>query len=359
MSPASVIESQLVFTAADPGWRLRLVQLECDDAIAGVRRFRRSSKGWVLTIPRPALQRVEYRYLLTAADGTTAVVLDPGNNERVATAFGDRSVVLMPGYQRPAWLRASGSRLPVHRLVDEFAGMLVATEQVGGLPVEVWSPAGLANDEPAPLLVVHDGPEMVTLAALDMYASEMVSSAVLPAFRMMLCRPVRRDEWYAANDSYLAAELVAINEVTQRYATHLDRIVVMGASLGGLTALLLAMGDGFDFAGVLCQSGSFFQPDLDPQESSYPWFGRIVDSVRAIPELAARRRPLPIALSCGALEENAANNHAMAERLRAAGHDVRYLEVADLHNYTAWRDSWDPALTDLLRDCWLRGRRLQ
>jgi len=26
--------------------------------------------------------------------------------------------------------------------------------------------------------------------------------------------------------------------------------------------------------------------------------------------------------------------------------------VPDLHNYTAWRDSLDPALTDLLRKCW-------
>jgi enterochelin esterase-like enzyme len=234
--------------------------------------------------------------------------------------------------------------------------MLVATEQVGGLPVEVWSPAGLANDEPAPLLVVHDGPEMVTLASLDVYVSEMVSSAVLPPFRMMLCRPVRRDEWYAANDRYLAAELVALSKVTERYATPPDRIVVMGASPGGLTALLLALGDLFDFAGVFCQSGSLFESDLDPQESSYPWFGRIVDHVRAIPASAARKRSLPVAFTCGALEENAANNRAMADRLRAAGHDVRYLEVADLHNYTAWRDAWDPALTDLLRDCWLRGR---
>jgi hypothetical protein len=26
--------------------------------------------------------------------------------------------------------------------------------------------------------------------------------------------------------------------------------------------------------------------------------------------------------------------------------------VHDLHNYTAWRDSLDPALTDLLRSVW-------
>jgi len=31
---------------------------------------------------------------------------------------------------------------------------------------------------------------------------------------------------------------------------------------------------------------------------------------------------------------------------------VVFSRVPDLHNYTAWRDSLDPALTDLLRKCW-------
>jgi enterochelin esterase family protein len=355
MSPASVIESRLVFTAADPDRDLRLVQLECDEAISGTRRFRRTRDGWILAIPRPALQRVEYQYLLVSGEGTTAVMPDPGSRDRVATAFGERSVVLMPGYRRPAW--SSGTGAPGRRpgtAGGTRAEMVVSAEPLGSLPVEVWSPPGLPDDKPAPLLVVHDGPEMVTLAALDVYASAMVSGGVLPPFRMMLCTPVHRDEWYAANDAYLAAELVALDHVAHRYATRLDQVVAMGASLGGLTSLLLAMGDGFDFAGALCQSGSFFKSDLDPQESSYPWFEQIVERVRTLPLAAAGKAPRPVALSCGVLEENAANNRAMADRLRAAGHDVRYLEVADLHNYTAWRDAWDPLLTDLLRDCWLR-----
>ena len=34
------------------------------------------------------------------------------------------------------------------------------------------------------------------------------------------------------------------------------------------------------------------------------------------------------------------------------GHQVTYAEVADLHNYTAWRDALDPHLTQVLRDVW-------
>ena len=42
----------------------------------------------------------------------------------------------------------------------------------------------------------------------------------------------------------------------------------------------------------------------------------------------------------------------MAAALRRAGHHVTHSEVADLHNYTAWRDSLDPHLTEVLRDLW-------
>jgi enterochelin esterase family protein len=52
------------------------------------------------------------------------------------------------------------------------------------------------------------------------------------------------------------------------------------------------------------------------------------------------------------MEENFANNQAMAASLTSQGHDVRFRAVADLHNYTAWRDSLDPTVTKLLRSVW-------
>jgi enterochelin esterase-like enzyme len=47
-----------------------------------------------------------------------------------------------------------------------------------------------------------------------------------------------------------------------------------------------------------------------------------------------------------------ANNRDMAAALRRAGHTVELTEVADLHNYTAWRDALDPGLTHVLRTVW-------
>jgi enterochelin esterase-like enzyme len=43
------------------------------------------------------------------------------------------------------------------------------------------------------------------------------------------------------------------------------------------------------------------------------------------------------------------NNRLMAQGLRAGGYPVAWHEVPDMHNYTAWRDAFDPYLTRLLR----------
>ena len=126
----------------------------------------------------------------------------------------------------------------------------------------------------------------------------------------------------------------------------------MGASLGGLSALLTALAARPTFAGVVSQSGSFFSRDLDEQESTYPYFDRVVAAVDTIGIGHRSPQPLQIGMTCGALEENLANNERMAEVLTRLGHQVSFRPVADLHNYTGWRDSLDPTLTEVLRAVW-------
>ena len=43
-----------------------------------------------------------------------------------------------------------------------------------------------------------------------------------------------------------------------------------------------------------------------------------------------------------------ANNRLMTQVLRADGYPANLHEVPDMHNYTAWRDAFDPHLTRLL-----------
>ncbi len=59
--------------------------------------------------------------------------------------------------------------------------------------------------------------------------------------------------------------------------------------------------------------------------------------------------PVPVVLTCGETEENAANNRRMLALLASAGYPASLHELTDLHNYAAWRDALDPFLTGLLR----------
>jgi enterochelin esterase-like enzyme len=346
--PPAVIEDKLVFAFEDRSAGWSRVALDCDDAIAGGRRFRRTAYGWGLALPRPQVRRLEYRLLLTDRGGESQLVCDPANPERVRTAFGERSVALMPGYENPCWTRAS-------ILPGEYQELTVTDPVVGDVPVRLWSPAELRPRDAAPVLLVHDGPEFDDLAQVTKYAASMAVRRWLPSFRVALIQPVQRDEWYAANPDYIAAEQRVIDAVLEAAPIE-GSVVSMGASMGGLCALLLGLADA-RVGGVFAQSSSFFTPRLDPQESGYPYFDRVAAAVAEIltPPSAPAERHLHVSLTCGALEENHTNNHEMARALEARGHRVAIEDVPDLHNYTAWRDCFDPTLTTLLQTVW--GRR--
>ena len=57
---------------------------------------------------------------------------------------------------------------------------------------------------------------------------------------------------------------------------------------------------------------------------------------------------MPTVLTCGAGEENVHNNRLMAAALAAQGYPATLHEVAGGHDFTAWRDAFDPHLTRLL-----------
>jgi enterochelin esterase family protein len=102
------------------------------------------------------------------------------------------------------------------------------------------------------------------------------------------------------------------------------------------------------FDGLLLQSGSFFTPALDPQESGFSGFAAVTGFVAGVHADAGDPRPVPVVLTCGTVEENRANNEAMAATLRRLGYPAEFVLVRDAHNYTAWRDALDPHLTGLI-----------
>jgi enterochelin esterase family protein len=323
---------------------VRLVQ---DVRIPGDRLgFHRGGDGWELVIDRPPVTRMEYLLELRQQNGSVETVLDPGNPRQVAGAFGPKSVLEFPGYTPPGWLNApvlSQSGAPGTVIeVDVPARALDAA-----VPVRIWSPDGAPADERLPLLVANDGPEYDSLASLTRYLAAGVTGHWLPRLRAALLGPGNRNLWYSANPRYSEALCTAVlPAVTGQVATSVR--VGMGTSLGALAMLHAHCRYPDAFDALFLQSGSFFWPRFDSSEKRFPYYREIVGFVTEVHDGGLLPRPVPAVFTCGMIEENIENNRLMIKTVRGRGYPAALHEVPDMHNYTAWRDAFDPWLTELL-----------
>jgi enterochelin esterase-like enzyme len=341
VASAWVDGAAVTFRFPDPGHRLAGVRLSQDVRIPGdLLNFHRVGGDWELTVDRPPVARMEYLFELRYPDGGAETVTDPGNPEQVQGAFGPKSVFEFPSYRPPRWLTADAE--PGQSAAFEVpAGSLD-----GAIAVRTWAPADARDGEELPLLVAHDGPEYDALARLTGFLATGIAGGWLPRLRAALLSPGPRDCWYSANPRYaraLAREVVPA--LDGRLATGVR--IGMGTSLGGLAMLHAHCRYPQVFDGLFLQSGSFFSPRFDDHERRFPYYPRVVRFVASV--LSRGAHPVPVTLTCGAIEENVDNNRLMAQTLRAAGYPVAFHEVPDMHNYTAWRDAFDPYLTRLLR----------
>ena len=330
----------MTFRLADPEGRYAAVRLCSDLSLSDRERsYVRDGDDWVLEIDAPAIARLEYHVEVTDADGGTETGPDPGNPLRAPGAFGEKSVLLLPGYGPPAWLDAPG----VDGSSQDFS---VRGRGLGAhVHGRIWSPPA---EGPLPLLVAHDGPEYDKLAYLTRYAGAMIAADTLPPFHVAMLAPGPRDEWYSASALYSRALYVDVVPALREAVAVSGPVVGMGASLGALAMLVAQRRAPGTFGALYLQSGSFFMPRFDAHESGFSRYARIVRVVRRILRAQEHPAPVPVQLTCGAAEENVLNNRVMARALAEQGYDARLDEAPDLHNYTAWRDAFDPHLTRLL-----------
>jgi enterochelin esterase-like enzyme len=319
----------------DPDARYAAVRL-CSDLPP--REFARTNGEWRLELGRPPIRRLEYQLEVVHDDGGTERLLDPDNPHRAPGAFGEKSVLLLPGYRRPGWLDDDRVEGDVISIPTPRRGLKVG--------VDLWSPADADPREPLPLLVAHDGPEYDKLADLTRFAAAKIHAAALPRHRIALVAAGERDEWYSASPRYTRVLTQRVLPAIARHAPTHGPPAAMGASLGALALLHAQRRHPGTFRALFLQSGSFFTPRFDAHESRFPYYHRVVGFVSETHRAAELPRE-PTTLTCGAAEENIHNNRLMARTLGAPLH-----EVADTHNYTAWRDAFDPHLTDLLARAW-------
>lgn len=216
------------------------------------------------------------------------------------------------------------------------------------LRLRVWSP----GEGELPLLLVHDGPEYAAQAALLDWADAAIGSEAVAPFRVALLPPGDRNEWYSASAAYGRSLSQRMLPALSELVPVAGRPVGMGASLGALAMLQAQRAWPGTFAGLFLQSGSFFVPRFDRQESGFPRYGRIVRFVRGALHATTHEDPIPVAMTCAGEEENIHNNREMAAALADQGYEVRLTETPGRHDFPSWRDALDPDLTRLLATLW-------
>jgi enterochelin esterase family protein len=334
---------EMRFEFADPARKLAGVRLQQRIGLRPTEfSYADDAQAWTLVAQRPPAWRVEYQLELEHSDGARETVNDPGNPTRVGGPFGDKSVLECPDYAPPAWLAAPAAE-------GTWRDLSVAAPSLGrDVDVRIWSPAKPTDR----VLVAHDGPEFDRLAALGQFSAAAIAADRVAAHHLVLVEPAigLRNEWYAANPAYAEA---LVGSVLPKVAKELDTgrpVVGLGASLGALAMLHAQRHDPSVFAGLFLQSGSFFLPRTDPQERSFGQYQQIIRFVGTV--MRAPGVPVATGMTCGLVEENLSNNRRMAQALREQGYPAPLAEVPDGHNFTAWRDSFDPHLIDLLTYVW-------
>jgi enterochelin esterase-like enzyme len=216
----------------------------------------------------------------------------------------------------------------------------------------LWSPAGVADGTPLPLLAVHDGPEYETRASLPAIAAGLIEAGRAPAHRIALLEPGPRDEWYSASAFYARALTGEILPGIGRAVAVTGAPVGMGASLGGLAMLHAQRRHPGAFAGLFLQSASFFMPRFDHMEKGFGRYGRIVRFVRGVLREQPFEHPVPTTLTCGRDEDNLHNNRRVAAVLKLQGYPADLHVAPGGHDYDTWRAALEAHLGDLLTAAW-------
>lgn len=300
---------------------------------------------WEGVLARPQVDRLEYRFEIVRTATEIETILDPANPLRAPGAFGERSVIEFPDYRPPEWLDSDPPRGEVSEI--DVPSAVLGDNQ----PTILWAAAGTSPATPLPLLIVLDGVEFARFSGLLHMLDAEVAAARLPPMRAVLSHPTRRDEHYTASSKfarYVARELIATVSEHVTVAPERRFRVGLGASLGGL-ALLHAHRQGAMLGALFCQSGAFFHRGDVLGSAHLRRMERFMDGVLAT---SSWPDPIPVAMTCGTVEQNLANNRECAAALQSQGYPAVLHVVRDAHNWIAWRDAWTPYLVDFLGKVW-------
>jgi enterochelin esterase-like enzyme len=299
----------------------------------GTYRFRplNGHQLWWLDLSLPDGARLEYK-LEVLRDHHAEWINDPLNPITTTNPFGTNSVCRAYGYQVPDFARVHGTA------TGSFEDLFVAWPLGGERKVTVYLPAGYDPEASYPLLVVHDGGDYLTYGSMALVLDNLIAWGRLPPLIAAFTWPGDRLHEYAADPDHAGFIIEVLARMASQYRLS-GRKVVMGASLGAVAALDTARRHQGSFDGLLLQSGTFAQtPGWGSAQAILAPIAKILH------DLQPSGLPTRVFLSCGTYERMIGENRFMADRLRRAGLEVRYVESRDGHTWEAWRDRLEDGL---------------
>ena len=339
------------FPVVGDNWALFVYRGEADEVLlhhwifglASAVPFQRieGRTSWTLEIELQHAARVEYK-LEVNRHGQQRLIQDPLNEQVARDPFGANSVVTGPGYVPPEWAeehpRTRRGEIVERRLKSETFGDI--------RPLSIYKPARFSETRRYPLLVVHDGLDYQSFAALTTVLDNLIHRLEIPPLIAALTQSPNRLDEYAANDQharFLVDEIVPLLEDEFPLLEDPRDRALLGASFGGVASLHAAWSRPGTFGKLFLQSGSFAFTDIGDHERG-PLFDPVVDFVnrfRAAPGEPAQE----IFLSCGVYESLIYYNRSMLPVLQGTGAEVRLVESQDGHNWENWRDRLRDGLT--------------
>ncbi|MFI2435464.1 alpha/beta hydrolase-fold protein [Streptomyces sp. NPDC018693] len=285
---------------------------------------------WYAKVPLPRRMRATYQFLVG-----DAAYADPYNP---VGAGGDRSIAATPDASaQPHWpVVGPDDVLPVPKTRIRWA-----SERLGGRRTVRVHPVGGGG----PVVLLLDGDDWLYLhPAMTAFESAVAHGDMPPVTLVFVPTRDREAEfacrsevWEGIRDELLP--LVADSGVP----VEVERLVVAGQSLGGLSAVYAALAFPELVSRVACQSGSFWwSPEAvglaDPLGG--PVGGALAGCLRQLPELSGLR----VAFDVGEHETKMLPHCELIEVLtERAGATVRVSRSATGHDRVGWRHA-------LLRD---------
>ncbi len=290
---------------------------------------------WHASVELPRGARIQYR-ILVRRSGHTESMNDPLNPRVVGEPIGSQSVLEADGYVTPDWTYPDPAAV-----AGELVDLRIPSQALRReAHVTLYIPARMRRDRRMPLLVVHDGGDMLKFSSMGTVLDNLMHRRLMADCVVAFTHPGERLPEYgasAAHSRFLTGELVPQLEGSLQLRGDPRGRALMGASFGGVASLSAAVRSPGYYGALLLESPSLRFTEVKGAETYGQVFEPVVQFVNSI-RASAKKVTDRIFLTYGAFEPLAVPDRAMVEVLRRMSDEIRVVEALDGHNWINWRD---------------------